>query len=154
MYDTQAKEVVATMKAGPVLYQNKDWEIYPIKPPYKSYYISFIESVDSGLGYGTDFIKLAEAESKKSDCNGRVHLIASRTYSPRRPPHLFYRKLGFESISKSLNDTMDFYISIGKQLPWEYADNVEMYLPVKGGKKNNPIFSSILNFFKEKFTKS
>lgn len=154
MYDTKAKAVVGLMKAGPVNYKNKRCEIYPMDTPYNSYYISYLETVDSGYNYGTDLINLAKNESMQSYCEGRVHLVASRTFSPRRPPHLFYRKLGFQTNSSFLNDVMDFYVSIGEQLPWEYSGNVMMYTPVaiKNPKKRS-IFSFMVNFFKEKFTK-
>ena len=155
MVDLETNEVVATMKAGPVNYKNKKREIYPMTTPYKSYYIAYIESIDSGLGYGTDLINLAKSESKKNGCEGRVHLTASRNLTPRRPPHLFYRKRGFESVSPYINEIMDFCISIGKQLPVEYADNIEMYLPVTINKtKSKSKLKSFLNFFKEKFTKN
>ena len=54
-----------------------------------------------------------------------------------------------------VNDVMDFYISLGEQIPWEYSGNVMMYTPVaiKNPKKRS-IFSFMVNFFKEKFTKS
>ena len=154
MYDTKAKAVVGLMKAGPVNYKNKRCEIYPMDTPYNSYYISYLETVDSGYNYGTDLINLAKNESMQSYCEGRVHLVASRTFSPRRPPHLFYRKLGFQTNSSFLNDVMDFYVSIGEQLPWEYSGNVMMYTPVaiKNPKKRS-IFSFMVNFLKEKFTK-
>ncbi len=156
MVDTQTNEVVATMKAGPVEYKNKNHEIYPIEVPYRSYYVAYIESVDSGQGYGTELLKLARSESVQTGCEGRVHLIASRIYTPRRPPHLFYRKQGFESGSSFLNQTMDFYISIKKPLPDEYADNLEMHLPVtieKAKVQQKSKMSLIVNFFKDKFTK-
>ena len=154
MYDTKAKAVVGLMKAGPVNYKNKRCKVYLMNTPYNSYYISYLETADSGFNYGTDLINLAKRESMQSYCEGRVHLVASRTFSPRRPPHLFYRKLGFQTNSSFLNDVMDFYISIGEQLPWEYSGNVMMYTPVaiKNPKKRS-IFSLMVNFFKEKFTK-
>ena len=156
MVDVETKEVVGTMKAGPVEYKNRRWQIYPMDIPYKSYYVAYVESADSGFGYGSDLLKLAETESRRTGCEGRVHLTASRVYTPSRPPHLFYRKRGFVSVSPYLNEVMDFYISMGKPLPSEYADNIEMYLPVamrKTGTQSKLKMSSIVNFFKDKFTK-
>ena len=155
MVNLETREFVATMKAGAVTYKKKKPTIYPIKTPYKSFYVSYLESVDSGLGYGTEMINLAKIESKKLGCEGRVHLTASRVYSPQRPPHLFYRKQGFQSVSSYINDIMDFCISVGKQLPVEYADNIEMYLPVAiKTTKSKSKLKSFLNFLKEKFTKN
>jgi GNAT superfamily N-acetyltransferase len=156
MVDLETREFVATMKAGAVTYNKRKPKIYPIKTPYKSYYVAYLESAESGLGYGTEMINLAKLESKKQGCEGRVHLTASRVYTPRRPPHLFYRKLGFESVCSYINEIMDFCLSIGRQLPVEYADNIEMYLPVtiKHTVKSKSKLKSFLNFFKEKFTKN
>ena len=155
MVNLETRELVAIMKAGAVTYSKKKPKIYPMKTPYKSYYVAYLESVDSGLGYGTEMINLAKIESRKQGCEGRVHLTASRVYTPQRPPHLFYRKQGFVAVCPYINEIMDFCLSIGRQLPVEYADNIEMYLPVAiKNTKSKSKLKLFLNFLKEKFTKN
>ena len=154
MFDTRTKELVGTMKAAPIMYSNKNVVLYSIPEPYKSFYISSIKVEDKGVGHGSAFINLAKAESKINGCQGRVHLVASRIFSPNNPPHLFYRKKGFASESSYIDSTMDFFISMKKQLPLEYADNVAMYLPLKDVNVSlNSRISKIFKFIKEKFAK-
>lgn len=154
MFDTQTKEIVGSMTAAPVVYRNPDVELYPIPIPYRSFYISKINIDEKRRGHGSAFIKIARAESKRENCQGRVHLLASRIFSPNNPPHLFYRKKKFVSESPYLNSVMDFYISIKEPLPIEYADNIAMYLPLEVSKNRlNFKISKIFNFIKEKFAK-
>lgn len=155
MLDMNKKKVVATMHAGPVLFKNQGNKLYPIEGVYKSLYISLLESIDEGCGYGSEFIKIAKLISRRSGCGGRVHLVASRVFSPDNPPHLFYRKLGFNSVSPYLDQIMDFYLWVKRPLPEEYADNLDMFLPMPKPKSQLQLkLSSMVNFFKEKFTKS
>jgi len=107
---------------------------YPPLSCRKSFKIEELYIEDRGQGYGTKFINLAKAESRNSGCGGRVHLVASRIYSPNNPPHLFYRKLGFTSKNKGIIKYFDKCIKSGIQIDIDRADNVLMYLPLKYNK--------------------
>lgn len=150
MIDTKTGNYLGTMEGGPVVYNDKDKMFYPQRKPYKSFYISYLNSTEEGFGHGRQFIELAKKESKKYNCGGRVHLIASRVYSPQSPPHLFYRKCGFTSNFEKINKYMDKCILLSRKMDWTKANNLPMYLPVsKETKSKIPKLTGIIKFIKK-----
>ena len=105
--------------------------IYPEKTTCNALEIIELKLNKCRMGYGSKFIELAKIESRKTNCNGRIFLCASRLYDREHPSHIFYRKKGFTSVDKKLNKIMDDCIAQGKNLDIEYADNLLMYLPVE-----------------------
>ena len=142
----QASEFAGTMYTKKVT-EDLFSQYYPTLSCYDSLKIEYLRTEESGLGYGRAFINLAKIQSRKEGCNGRVHLDASRVYTPRRPPHIFYRKCGFTSIYQDRIKYIDECIRKHKQLHWSMADNLPMYLPLK--KENTrkvSFYSKILSY--------
>lgn len=108
MVDTKTGKFVGEMVGHIVTHDSSiKQDFYPIKEPYKSFYIAELKMNERFKGYGRKFIELAQNLSKKSGCNGRVHLVSSRYLDLQNPPHVFYRKCGFTSNSDFMNSYLD-----------------------------------------------
>lgn len=102
-------------------------EYYPDKDIYHSFYISRIKAKEMRKGIGTKLINLAKAESRRYDCDGRIHLDA---VNESNPPFYFYRKMGFDSQDKQKIEIIDKYRALGEPLPQKYRKwCLAMYLP-------------------------
>lgn len=150
MADTKTGKYVGEMVASAVVHDKSIHQnFYPIKMPYKSFYIADLQMKERFLGYGSKFIEFAKNMSKQLGCNGRVHLVASRIYDRYYPPHIFYKKHGFISNNKFMDDYLDNCISTKCQIEPGIADNLNMYLPI-GDKVYKPEskFHCFINFLK------
>lgn len=90
----------------------------------------FIDSVsvkDKNKGVGKFLLKKASEESLNLGLNGHLELLASCGYDNQKPPHLYYRKQGFKTLSKIYNLLLDLYIKTGLNLPRFLAFNIKMY---------------------------
>jgi len=150
MADTRTGQYVGEM-IGEVVEHDKSIKhtFYPIKTPYKSFYIAELQIEEQSRGYGNKFIEFAKNLSRQFGGNGRVHLVASRIFDRQRPPHVFYKKCGFISNNSFMNDYMDSCISSKIQLEPEFADNLNMFLPVGNevyDRKSK--FQTVINFLK------
>lgn len=150
MIDTRTGHYVGEMLGDMVVHdKNIHQEFYPIKTPYQSYYIAELNIEERGKGYGSKFVEFAKNLSKQSGGSGRVHLLASRLYDREHPPHIFYRKLGFTSNDKFMNNYIDDCINLNIPIEPEIANNLNMYLPIKGEiYKPKSKFQSFINFLK------
>lgn len=151
MIDTKTGKYVGEMLGCPVLHDNKKNRqiFYPINVPYKSFYISELQIEERFMGYGRKFINFARHLSNQSECNGRVHLVASRVFDRYYPPHVFYKKCGFVSNDSLMDDYLNECIKSRSQIESSIADNLNMYFPV-GDKveKIHSRFGKIVNFLK------
>ena len=129
LLDTKTGKQLGEMEARPVLYNIGNRSFYPQIDPYKSFEIDYLKSNVRDKGNGTKFITLAKKESKALDCKGRVHLIASRVYDYDRPPHVFYKKMGFVSNSSKMNKYLDKCIKFGMNVSQSKSSPLCMYLP-------------------------
>lgn len=150
MVDIKTGKYVGEMIGAPILHEKHiKPKFYPLATPYRSFYIADLQIEERFMGYGRKFIEFAKALSKKSNCKGRVHLVASRIYDRYCPPHIFYKKCGFMSNNKFMNDYLDNCIALNCEIESEFADNLNMFLPV-GDKieKVQTKFDKIINFLK------
>lgn len=129
LLDTKTGKQLGEMEARPVLYNIGNRSFYPQIAPYKSFEIDYLKSNVRDKGNGTKFITLAKNESKALGCKGRVHLIASRVYDYDRPPHVFYKKMGFVSNSSKMNKYLDKCIKFGMNVSQSKSSPLCMYLP-------------------------
>ena len=129
LLDTKTGKQLGEMEARPVLYNIGNRSFYPQIDPYKSFEIDYLKSNVRDKGNGSKFITLAKNESKALDCKGRVHLIASRVYDYDRPPHVFYKKMGFVSNSSKMNKYLDKCIKFGMNVSQSKSSPLCMYLP-------------------------
>lgn len=129
LLDTKTGKQLGEMEARPVLYNIGNRAFYPQVAPYKSFEIDYLKSNVRDKGNGSKFITLAKNESKALDCKGRVHLIASRVYDYDRPPHVFYKKMGFVSNSSKMNKYLDKCIKFGMNVSQSKSSPLCMYLP-------------------------
>ena len=107
MADTENGTYAGEMITRPV--RNLKWaEVYPDEKICDALKIEFLKTEERGNGYGSEFLKFAENESKTQGCDGRIFLVASRIYY-----------------------ILDKCIKNGSKLEPEYADNLIMYKPLK-----------------------
>lgn len=152
MADTKTGQLVGEMLGDVVVHDKSIHQtFYPINEPYKTFYIAELKMDERGQGYGSKFIQFAKNLSKQFGGEGRVHLVASRLYDRERPPHVFYKKLGFVSNNKFMNDYLDDCIKSKTPLESELACNLNMYLPIEGEIYTNnhkSKFQTFINFLK------
>ncbi len=105
---------------------------YPDSKNYASLYITnlFINKKYRQKGAGSAFINIAVTESARRNCGGRVHLIAVHDDKTQLPPHIFYRKAGFDSQDWVIMDKINNFIEEGIKLPGKSLDAIPMYLPL------------------------
>lgn len=124
---------------------------YPMTSAYDSFKIEKLYIENKRHGYGTQFLKFAENESRALGCEGRVHLLASRLYSPNHPPHLFYRKNNFSSQNTEKMKYFDACIRAHKQIDIDTADNLEMFLAKYAPRPKFPRWKVYLRYIKKTF---
>ena len=103
-------EILGEMQAIPERVDIPDF--YPETKPYYSFYIKKLESYVRNCGVGKSFMKIAQKESYKTCCDGKVHLIARNTTNAKDKPDIFYRKCGFDSQNKAHIEIIDAAINI------------------------------------------
>lgn len=94
MFDKTGNEV-GKMIAYPQYVNTSFREFSPNADKYRSFYIAKLISYIRNKGIGTSFINIAKKESLRNFCSGNVHVISSDLYDKKNPPHIFYRKQGF-----------------------------------------------------------
>lgn len=121
-------------------------EIYPELRKCNSLYIDMLQINENykRQGHGSRFINLARMESKKQNCNGRVHLIAISSINPSSPSHIFYRKNGFTTVYSEFNNLIDEFAKI-KNRNGLFLESKLMYLPI-GDKPPIPKRTLVKNF--------
>lgn len=131
MFSTETGKVVGKMCARPeYIYGDKIY--YPNMHGYSSLYIHSLKANIRKQGIGREFIKLAQRESVRRGCEGRVHLIADNvTGESDNLPYVAYRKMGFDSQQKWAIASIDRYIKTGDSMPKLLQKRLAMYLPVK-----------------------
>lgn len=130
MGDTKTGKYLGDMVASPMWFNSKiNTKIYPErKGVYKAFYIHFLEAKTKRQNVGSDFIKFAKAESNTTGCHGNVCLLSSPCYDLKNPPHLFYRKLGFQTCNPKTNEYLDKCIAENTQVVSNKFANLNMYM--------------------------
>ncbi|MCR5265548.1 MAG: GNAT family N-acetyltransferase [Cyanobacteria bacterium RUI128] len=83
-------------------------------------------------GYGTKFLDFAKNLSRRLGYDGDMRLMAAATAGGESvPPHVFYRKYGFDSNNKAVLERIDNSIKTGEKLDIESAPPVYMYYVAK-----------------------
>lgn len=124
MFSTEKNsKMKATMKCFPEIIERDGRANVP------SLYIWQLMSNCSGNGFGTDLLNFAKQYSKRIGCGGRFHLSADTAFTPRRIPHIFYKKYGMNTKSYAVNNKLDSFIKKGKTATWQDFDNIDMYYP-------------------------
>ena len=75
---------------------------------FKSFYVYYLRSHEHN--FGNKLLDFVQNISKKNGGEGRFHLIASDCYNPQKPPHIFYRKYGMNSLYTEVIRDIDKYI--------------------------------------------
>lgn len=123
----------------------------------KSLHISYLNSfIHQGVGLGTALVNIAKFYSKQLGANGFVDLYASSKMSPHRPPHIFYKKLGFNTGNEYIDKKLDKLIAQKKNADEFDFDTEKMYFPAISytQKTQTPLYKkllyNIINYFKAK----
>ena len=104
-----------------------DTDYYPDLSVYESFYVAKFKAEEYRKGVGKKLVNLAQQESRRYGCEGRVHLDAVNV---DRPPFYFYRKMGFTSQRKDLLEVVDNYMNQNMEFPQKYRSwCIPMYLP-------------------------
>lgn len=133
MADTKTGKFLGEMTVSPMIFDARiNNKIYPEeKGFFKSLQIFHIESCERSKGVGSDFIKVAKSESKRFGCEGRVNVISSTMYDRKNPPHIFYKKNGFISVSEIINNKLNECIIQKKKASFKRITGIDMYLPIQ-----------------------
>lgn len=129
MFDTKNGNFLGRMRA----YTELNDFYYEEFTLTKSFFIARLNAFVKNQKVGTDFINFAQKESFKQKCHGLVSLSSGNI---KRPPHVFYRKLGFDSRNREKISFVDEAIQNGTDLPRE-AKNwvIDMFFPIDKIKK-------------------
>ncbi|MEI3271358.1 MAG: hypothetical protein V8S20_08430 [Candidatus Gastranaerophilaceae bacterium] len=95
MYDKKGC-CLGRMETEPCVLRNRYHLYSPNSDKYSSLHIKRLNSFKRRVGVGSSLINAAKIESFKNFCNGNIHLVASDIFDAKRPPQVFYRKVGFE----------------------------------------------------------
>lgn len=112
----------------------------------KSFYIYYLRSKEHN--FGNKLLDFVQIISKKNGGEGKFHLIASDRYNIKKPPHIFYRKYGMNSLYTEIIRDIDRYIKGKINLEDMELIDIPMYFIPKDIKKqkNNPkILPKIIN---------
>ena len=103
-------------------------------PGVRSLYIDYLKVFKRNEGLG-----------KQKGLNGRLHLISSDCYDKANPPHVFYRKYGFDSRNVDKLKELDNAISQPKH---KFSfNNIAMFFPPKTQVEQN--FSQTKSFWQK-----
>lgn len=119
---------------------------FPGFKKFKSFYIYYLRSKEHN--FGNKLLDFVQQISKKNGGEGRFHLIASDCYNIDKPPHIFYRKYGMNSLAIGIIRNIDKYIK-GK-IPLEELNLIDIpmyFIPkdIKKQKNNTKILPKIIN---------
>ena len=113
------------MKGFPEIVDNSEY--YPEMNFYESFYVQELKALELRKGTGKKLLQLAQCESRRFNCNGRIHLDA---VNPDNPPFYFYRSLGFNSQSEYQIECIDKLMKNKIPFPRPYRSwCLSMYLP-------------------------
>ena len=120
---------------------------FPGFKKFKSFYVYYIRSHEHN--FGNSLLNFVQKISKKNGGKGRFHLIASDCYNPQKPPHIFYRKYGMDSLYTEIIRDIDKYIK-GK-IKLEDLDLIDtpMYFIPKESKQKQNIIKKITSKIKK-----
>lgn len=150
MADTETGEYAGEMITR-TMRDLKLHEIYPKQKKVDALKIERLIVENKRHGYGSAFLRFAQAESERQGCGGKVFLLASRIYDPKHPCHIFYKKQGYTSTNNFINRILDKCIKTHTKLDPEYADNLLMFRPVDETKQPQHQESRLLKFLKKLF---
>ena len=125
MISTKTSEYLGEMITHPQDFYYFNLEI----PRVRSLYIDYLKVFKRNEGLGTKFLDFAKTISKQKGLNGRLHLISSDCYDKANPPHVFYRKYGFDSRNIDKLKEVDDAISQPKH-KFSFND-IAMFFPPK-----------------------
>lgn len=115
--------------------------------------IDIIKANPRKQGLGTEMIKFAKLVSKKMGCEERLMVGAYGHFTPSETPHIFYRKLGFNTGYKSIDTRLDEYIATGQRASNKDFEFMPMYYPAIPYPEEKPIKQSFITKLKNLFTK-
>lgn len=128
MYDKKGC-CLGRMETEPCVLRNRYHLYSPNSDKYSSLHIKRLNSFKRRVGVGTSLINVAKVESFKKFCNGNIHLIASDIYDEKRPPQVFYKKVGFKfgKYEKEVEKIVNEYIKDNKPISRTLGDSF-MYI--------------------------
>lgn len=114
--------------------------------------IDFITTKIHDKGYGSILLNFAKQYSKKIGCNGYIVLKADSSFTPKRIPHLFYRKQGFSSFDPITDRKMDRFIRKNKNATYKDFMATIMHYPPNPPKTNifKKTITNIRNYLKNR----
>ncbi len=128
IYDNKGN-CLGKMETEPQIVNNQLLLYSPHSKKYASLYIKKLNVHKRFKGVGTSLINVAKVESFKKFCNGNIHLIASDIYDEKRPPQVFYKKVGFKfgKYEKEVEKIVNEYIKDNKPISRTLGDSF-MYI--------------------------
>ena len=125
MFETKTGNYLGEMRAFTEKNIRKIYDMDEDSQIYRVYSLK-IKSSERHKGWGTCFMNFAKRQSYRTGCEGRMFLIA---YNPLRAPQIFYKKLGFAAVDKSVDKVLDNCIKTNVQ-PLSHPACM-MYMPLE-----------------------
>ena len=158
LIETKTRQIIGDMVALNVKSDEFETNFYKIGSDKNIFYINSLDIVywKRNQGWGKYLIDFAKHESYRQGCEGRTFLVA---YNYDRPPHLFYKKQGFNAVDKEVDATLDECLEQG--ISPHRCGAVEMYLPIEATNKTKNIttiepsksgWQNVKEFFQKHFS--
>lgn len=126
MFSTQSGEILGYIKYKSI----RDFgDKFKDNAGSKSLYVNdlFVPESCRGQGVGRALINNAKRASMKNGADGNLHLVAYNVDHPGKPPHKFYRKLGFTTGVKEYDAIIDEAIKNNEPIPAMFTQGTDMF---------------------------
>ena len=122
-------------------------QFFPELKDVKSFYVYYLRSHEHN--FGNNLLDFVQKISKKNGGKGRFHLIASDCYNAKKPPHIFYRKYGMDSLYTEITREIDKHIKGKIKLEDMNLIDIPMYFIPKEPKQKTNNTIKIQNIIKK-----
>ena len=126
MFSTESGNVLGYIKFNSI----RDFgDKFKDKAGSKSLYINdlFVPQCYRGQGVGRALVNHAKRASEIRGAEGNLHLVAYNVYHHGKPPHKFYRKIGFTTGSKEYDAIIDEAIKNNEPIPAMFTQGTDMF---------------------------
>ncbi len=119
-----------TKKLGTLVCHKSD---LPLRPNYDGSVlaIDYLEVSTKNKGLGTQILKFTKNYSKEIGCNGYMTLKSDSSHTPEKIPHIFYRKFGFSTFDKDIDNKLDKFIRLKQNATSQDFPCLLMHYPPK-----------------------
>lgn len=121
------------------------------RPDYNgsSLAIDFMKSKQSNKGLGKQMFLFAQNYSKQIGCNGYILGKADSSFTPQKIPHLLYRKWGFSTLDRNIDQQLDKFINKSKNATIKDFPSMLVFYPPLSAKKQEAKIYKFYKYFRK-----